>query len=175
MGKTLSEVEFCDRLADLLGNERPLWNYIRHWLPLAYDEKVTAADFEFIDLCRRTDSELIEDGGAECIDDLNAVLGPQPPRKGGSLQVHAGQLNSLHNGVYVPILVSKAKKQNGQRRAVENDCNEPVWTKEVDMLILNTYNDIDGTNEDIVKELVRKIPYSRASIERRLNFLISLF
>ncbi|VDM61462.1 unnamed protein product [Angiostrongylus costaricensis] len=96
LGKTLSEVEFCDRLADLLGNERPLWNYIRHWLPLAYDEKVTAADFEFIDLCRRTDSELIEDGGAECIDDLNAVLGPQPPRKGGSLQVFFGAV------VYVP-------------------------------------------------------------------------
>uniref|UniRef100_A0A0K0DQE9 WAPL domain-containing protein n=1 Tax=Angiostrongylus cantonensis TaxID=6313 RepID=A0A0K0DQE9_ANGCA len=90
LGKTLSEVEFCDRLADLLGNERPLWNYIRHWLPLAYDEKVTAADFEFIDLCRRTDCELIEDGGAECIDDLNAVLGPQPPRRGGSLQVFFG-------------------------------------------------------------------------------------
>ncbi|KAJ1345530.1 hypothetical protein KIN20_000086 [Parelaphostrongylus tenuis] len=175
MGNTLSEVEFCDRLADLLGNERPLWNYIRQWLPLPYDEKVTAADFEFVDLCRRTDSQLIEYDGAECIDDLNAVLGSQPLRKGGSLQVHAGQLNSLQNGVYVPIVVSKADEENVQRITVENRCDEPVWTKEVDILILNTYNEIDGSNEEIVKDLARKLPYSCASIERRLNFLVSLF
>ncbi|XGW27819.1 hypothetical protein V3C99_007979, partial [Haemonchus contortus] len=109
MGQTLSESEFCDRLADLLGNERPLWNYIRQWLPLPYDEKVAPADFEFIDLCKRSNSELLEDKGAECIDDLSAVLGTPPPRKGGPLQVTGGQLNSLQNGVYVPIMISKEK------------------------------------------------------------------
>ncbi|KAK6050695.1 hypothetical protein COOONC_11800, partial [Cooperia oncophora] len=87
MGQTLNESEFCDRLADLLGNERPLWNYIRQWLPLAYDEKVTPADFEFIDLSKCPDSELLEDRCAECIDDLNAVLGTLPPKRGGPLQV----------------------------------------------------------------------------------------
>lgn len=45
------------------------------------------ADFEFIDLCKRSDTELVEDGGAECVDDLNAVLGVLPPRRGGPLQV----------------------------------------------------------------------------------------
>ncbi|KJH51771.1 hypothetical protein DICVIV_02083 [Dictyocaulus viviparus] len=175
MGQTLGELEFCDRLADLLGNERPLWNYIRQWLPLTYDEKVGSADFEFVDLCSRTDSEIVENGGAECIDDLNAVLGAPPPRKGGSLQVNAGQLNFLQNGVYVPVLVSKAEVRDGHLEDVGKECTEPTWTKEVDMFILKTYNDIDGSNDEVVNELAQKIPYSKENIERRLNFLVSLF
>ncbi|VDL82379.1 unnamed protein product [Nippostrongylus brasiliensis] len=172
MGQTLNESEFCDRLADLLSNERPLWNYIRQWLPLPYDEKVAAADFEFIDLCKRSDCELVEDGGAECIDDLNAVLGNFPPRRGGPLQVTAGQLNSLQSGVYVPISISKEKSPKEQSI---NQPKELNWTKETDMLLLKTYNDVEGGIEEVVKELALQIPYSPADIEKRLKFLISLF
>ncbi|WKY06331.1 hypothetical protein Q1695_006493 [Nippostrongylus brasiliensis] len=172
MGQTLNESEFCDRLADLLSNERPLWNYIRQWLPLPYDEKVAAADFEFIDLCKRSDCELVEDGGAECIDDLNAVLGNFPPRRGGPLQVTAGQLNSLQSGVYVPISISKEKSPKEQSI---NQPKELNWTKETDMLLLKTYNDVEGGIEEVVKELALQIPYSPADIEERLKFLISLF
>nr|CDJ87276.1 CRE-GON-4 protein [Haemonchus contortus] len=175
MGQTLSESEFCDRLADLLGNERPLWNYIRQWLPLPYDEKVAPADFEFIDLCKRSDSELLEDKGAECIDDLSAVLGTPPPRKGGPLQVTGGQLNSLQNGVYVPIMISKEKSADEVPAAAQTENHEPSWTRETDMMILKTYNDVEGGVEDVVRELRKKIPYSPSDIEKRLNFLISLF
>ncbi|KAK6027129.1 hypothetical protein OSTOST_06843, partial [Ostertagia ostertagi] len=160
MGQTLNESEFCDRLADLLGNERPL---------------VTPADFEFIDLCKRSDSDVLEDRCAECIDDLNAVLGTLPPKRGGPLQVTGGQLNSLQNGVYVPIVISKEKAMKEIPAAVETEVREPSWTKETDMMILKTYNDVEGGVEDVVKELVRMIPYSFADIEKRLNFLISLF
>ncbi|VDO24011.1 unnamed protein product [Haemonchus placei] len=149
MGQTLSESEFCDRLADLLGNERPLWNYIRQWLPLPYDEKVAPADFEFIDLCKRSDSELLEDKGAECIDDLSAVLGTPPPRKGGPLQVTGGQLNSLQNGVYVPIMISKEKSSEEVPVAAQTENHEPSWTRETDMMILKTYNDVEGGVEDV--------------------------
>ncbi|KAK6038878.1 hypothetical protein COOONC_23617 [Cooperia oncophora] len=159
----------------LLGNERPLWNYIRQWLPLAYDEKVTPADFEFIDLSKCPDSELLEDRCAECIDDLNAVLGTLPPKRGGPLQVSGGQLNSLQNGVYVPIMISKEKASKEIQVPVEKESHNPTWTKETDMMILKTYNDVEGGVEDVVKELVKVIPYSFADIEKRLNFLISLF
>ncbi|KAK5984007.1 hypothetical protein GCK32_003674 [Trichostrongylus colubriformis] len=175
MGQTLNESEFCDRLADLLSNERPLWNYIRQWLPLAYDEKVTPADFEFIDLCKRSDSDMFEDRGAECIDDLNAVLGTLPAKRGGSLQVTGGQLNSLQNGVYVPIAISREKSPKEVPPPFDKRSHGPTWTKETDMMMLKTYNDVEGGVEDVVKTLMKKIPYSFADIEKRLNFLISLF
>ncbi|VDM65382.1 unnamed protein product [Strongylus vulgaris] len=171
MGQALSESDFCDRLSDLLSNERPLWNYIRQWLPLPYEENVTPADFEFIDLRKRTECELVEDDGAECIDDLNAVLGTLPPRKGGLLQVAGGQLNSLQNGTYLPVLVTKEKEDS-----VENkEPKEPLWTKELDIMILKTYNSVEGSSEDVVKALTQKISYSTKDIEKRLNFLLSLF
>ncbi|VDK57912.1 unnamed protein product [Cylicostephanus goldi] len=115
-GQTLSESDFCDRLSDLLSNERPLWNYIRQWLPLPYEESVTPADFEFIDLRKRTEAESAQDDGAECIDDMNAVLGILPPRKGGLLQVAGGQLNYLQNGSYVPVLVTKESEELGENK-----------------------------------------------------------
>ncbi|EYB94777.1 hypothetical protein Y032_0167g121 [Ancylostoma ceylanicum] len=171
MGQTLSESEFCDRLSDLLSNERPLWNYIRQWLPLPYDENVTPADFEFIDLRRLEDKDLKDDDGSERIDDLNAVLGAFTPKKGGSLQVAGGQLNSLQNGSYLPVLVTKEREHSEENKVPQ----EPIWTKDVDILILQTYNNVDGNCEDVVKVLTEKIPYSFKHIEKRLNFLLSLF
>ncbi|RCN25256.1 hypothetical protein ANCCAN_29033 [Ancylostoma caninum] len=171
MGQTLSESEFCDRLSDLLSNERPLWNYIRQWLPLPYDENVTPADFEFIDLRRSEDKDLKDDDGSERIDDLNAVLGTFTPKKGGLLQVAGGQLNSLQNGSYLPVLVTKEREHSEENKVPQ----EPIWTKDVDILILQTYNNVDGNCEDVVKVLAEKIPYSFKHIEKRLNFLLSLF
>ncbi|KAK6752557.1 hypothetical protein RB195_003774 [Necator americanus] len=170
MGQALNETDFCDRLYDLLSNERPLWSYVRQWLPLPYEEDVTSADFEFIDLRKTVDKEFVQDDGAECIDDLNEVLGPLSSRK-GLLQVAGGQLNFLQNASYIPVLINREKEYLEENKMPQ----EPIWTKDVDILILKTYNSMDGSCEDVANILAQKLPYSLKEIATRLNFLVSLF
>uniref|UniRef100_A0A1I7WJF9 Mab-21 domain-containing protein n=1 Tax=Heterorhabditis bacteriophora TaxID=37862 RepID=A0A1I7WJF9_HETBA len=175
MGENLSGEEFCGRLGNLLSNERPLWNYIKRWLPLAYDEKVSASDFEFIDLTRSLNAD--DDFHSECIDDIDAVLGTIPNKKGTKLYVSGGQLFSLRNGSYIPVTVLKEPKM--KKKLMETTVAEeqtPLnWTKDDDLIILNTYNDTDGDISDVMRILAGKLPYSYKEIEGRLQFLLSFF
>lgn len=43
------------------------------------------------------------------------------------------------------------------------------------MMLLKTYNEVEGGVEEVVSQLAQKLPYSPVDIERRLIFLISLF
>ncbi|CAD6199710.1 unnamed protein product [Caenorhabditis auriculariae] len=163
--ENLNLTEARQRMFELLGNERPLWNRIEKYFHSSpYNRPCKSSDFEFIDLTLN-ETFSAEDFMMEKIDDIDAVLGATKVKSKGPLHVYRGHLMATHKGSVVPVDVSSESKP------------EPAaWTREMDALLLMTFKDNESMEEeDVAAAVLPKLPFKYHEILERLKYLLSFF